>query len=288
MPAVIHKIDFSAPADRPEDSSQSSFIGRKVIPFALESEHLAMHRPLDALPCCRRHEGAAALLLALGLHFAGLAWMPEAEREEPLTAPAPIQVAWIAAPQSKPENPPAPPPTPKRQPVNKPKPKPKAAKPIKTRPKAVLSTHAPAPVTAPAPAENAEKTPPSITKPLEAPPSRPAASAVPTPSAPSEQASDSRQPLVLPNLNADYLNNPAPPYPEEARERGEQGKVLVRALINADGTVAELAMKRSSGFPGLDRSALETVKKWRFVPARRGAAAVSAWVVVPISFSLEG
>jgi protein TonB len=62
----------------------------------------------------------------------------------------------------------------------------------------------------------------------------------------------------------------------------------VRALINVDGTVAELAMKRSSGFPDLDRSALETVKKWRFVPARRGATTVSAWVVVPISFSLEG
>jgi protein TonB len=284
MPAIIHKIDFSAPADRPDALSQSSFTGRKVIPFASEPEHLAMHRPLDALPCCRRDEGAAALLLALGLHFIGFFWMPEAEPEEPLTAPAPIQVAWIAAPRPKAENPPAPPP----QPANKPKPKPKAAKPIKTRPKPVLSTHAPAPVTAPAPAENADKTPPSPAKPLPEPPVQPAASAAPAPSAPTAQASDSRQPLILPNLNADYLDNPAPYYPEAARERGEQGKVLVRALINPDGTVAELAMKRSSGFPDLDRSALETVKKWRFVPARRGAAAVSAWVVVPISFSLEG
>jgi protein TonB len=36
----------------------------------------------------------------------------------------------------------------------------------------------------------------------------------------------------------------------------------------------------------LDEAALVTVKKWRFVPARRGGEAVSAWVVVPIAFSL--
>ncbi|MBL1264866.1 energy transducer TonB [Methylomicrobium sp. RS1] len=287
MPAIIHKIDFSAPANRPDGSSQSSLIGRKVIPFALESEHLAMYRPLEAHPCCRRREGVSTLLLALSLHFAGFAWMSDAEHEEPLTAPAPIQVAWIAAPRPKAEKPPAAPPSPpKQQTANKAKPKPKAVKPKKNRPKAVLSTQAPAPVTAPAPAENIEKAAPSITKPLEAPAAKPALNAArPAPAAPS---ADSSLPLTLPNLNADYLDNPAPHYPEEARERGEQGKVLVRALINVDGTVAELAMKRSSGFPDLDRSALETVKKWRFVPARRGTATVSAWVVVPISFSLEG
>ncbi|EIC28213.1 MULTISPECIES: energy transducer TonB [Methylomicrobium] len=290
MPTIIHKVDFSAPANRPDGSSQSSLIGRKVIPFAPESEHLAMYRPLEAYPCCRRHEGVFALLLVVGLHFAGFAWLSAAEHEEPLTAPAPIQVTWIAAPQPKTEKPPvapvAPPSPPKQQTVNKPKPKPKAVKPKKSRPKAVLSTHAPAQVTAPALAENTERTAPPMTKPHEAPVAKPASTAVrPAPAAPS---ADSSLPLTLPNLNANYLDNPAPHYPEGARERGEQGKVLVRALINADGTVAELAMKRSSGFPDLDRSALETVKKWRFVPARRGAAAVSAWVVVPISFSLEG
>jgi protein TonB len=286
MPAIIHKIDFSAPENRPNNSSQSSVIGRKVIPLALETEPLAMYRPLDVQPCCGRHEGTATLLLALGLHFAGFAWMAGTAQQAPLIAPAPIQVAWIAAPQPKAETPPAAPPKP--QPANKPKPKPKkAVKPTKPRPKTVLSTLTPTPATAPA--ERVEKTAPPVTKSLEAPPVSPPANAVPSASsAAPAQAPETQQPLILPNLHADYLHNPVPPYPQRARERGEQGKVLVRALINVDGTVAELAMKRSSGFPDLDRSALETVKKWRFVPARRGTVAVSAWVVVPIFFSLKG
>ena len=33
--------------------------------------------------------------------------------------------------------------------------------------------------------------------------------------------------------------------------------------------------------------AIDTVKRWRFVPARQGDRAVAAWVLVPITFSLE-
>jgi len=47
-------------------------------------------------------------------------------------------------------------------------------------------------------------------------------------------------------------------------------------------------LKTSSGSPRLDQAALDTVKRWRFVPARQGDQSVAAWVVVPISFSLEG
>jgi protein TonB len=291
MPASIHKIDFSAPADRVDDSTRLNLVHRKVIPFAPETVPSAPLRPIGTLPCYQRHETIIAVLLALGLHLAGFALMPDNAQQELIMPPAPIQVAWIAAPQPKAETTPAAPPK-QQQPVikPKPKPKPKAIKRVKAKQKAVLSTTAPATTVTSASTEKAEKTPaPAVTKSPEAPAVKPAANAEsPASSASHEQAADSQQSLTLPNLNADYLDNPAPRYPEDARERGEQGKVLVRALINADGTVAQLAMKRSSGFANLDQSALETVKKWRFVPARRGAAAVSAWVVVPISFSLEG
>ncbi|MGJ0484021.1 MAG: TonB family protein [Methylomicrobium sp.] len=288
MPAVVHKIDFSAPADRSNDSGLLNLVHRKVIPFVPEIALLSMRHPVGTLPCYRRNEALTAVLLVLGLHLAGFVLLPAAEQEESLTAPAPIQVAWITTPQPKKENTPPAPPR-QQQPVSKSKPKPKAVKRGKARQKAVLSTAAPATTSTTVPMENPTKTAaPPVTKTPEALPAKPAANtAQPLSSAPHAQAAD-QQPLVLPNLNAGYLDNPAPRYPEEARERGEQGKVLVRALINVDGTVAELAMKRSSGFSDLDRSALETVKKWRFVPARRGATAVSAWVVVPISFSLEG
>ncbi|MGZ8215561.1 MAG: energy transducer TonB [Methylosarcina sp.] len=135
--------------------------------------------------------------------------------------------------------------------------------------------------------ENDEK-PKSVSQ-AETAVARPVASSPPAPKGPSvAKAKSSDQPLILPNLNADYLDNPAPAYPEEARARGEQGRIMVRALINTQGTVSQLLVQRSSGYASLDQAALATVKDWRFVPARRGENAVAAWVVVPIAFSLEG
>jgi protein TonB len=39
--------------------------------------------------------------------------------------------------------------------------------------------------------------------------------------------------------------------------------------------------------PRLDDSALATVRRWKFVPARLGHEAVAAWVLVPIAFTLK-
>jgi len=285
MPASVHQIDFTASPDRSDGSTRLHLARSKVIPFAPETAPLSSRRPIPALPSCQHHEAIAAVLLALTLHLTGYVLMPYSAPEEPVTPPAPIQVSWIAAPQPKAEQTPAAPPKP-QPPTVKPKAKPKTVKRVKTQPKAVLSTSPPATTMTAAPAETAEKTPkPAAVAPAEAPAAKPQANAAPAAPA---TATNSQQPLTLPNLNADYLNNPAPRYPEDARERGEQGKVLVQALINVDGTVAELALRKSSGFTDLDQSALETVKKWRFVPARRGGNVVSAWVVVPITFSLEG
>jgi protein TonB len=95
-------------------------------------------------------------------------------------------------------------------------------------------------------------------------------------------------PLLLPRLDAAYLQNPPPVYPPLARRMGEQGRVFLRVRVAADGLAQQVELKTSSGSPRLDHAALDTVKRWRFVPARQGDQAVAAWVVVPISFSLEG
>ena len=95
-------------------------------------------------------------------------------------------------------------------------------------------------------------------------------------------------PLLLPRLDAAYLQNPPPVYPPLARRMGEQGRVFLRVRVAADGLAQQVELKTSSGSPRLDNAALDTVKRWRFVPARQGDQAVAAWVVVPISFSLEG
>jgi len=58
-------------------------------------------------------------------------------------------------------------------------------------------------------------------------------------------------------------------------------------LVGPDGKAAKVELDRSSGSPVLDAAATDAVARWRFVPARRGAEAVEAWVVVPMVFRLE-
>lgn len=85
----------------------------------------------------------------------------------------------------------------------------------------------------------------------------------------------------------DYGVNPKPPYPMLARRRGEQGIVLLRVHVRADGSVAAAEIKQSSGSTLLDDSALQTVREsWRFMPARLDGVPVESWVEVPIRFVL--
>jgi protein TonB len=159
-------------------------------------------------------------------------------------------------------------------------PKPLPAKPRVQRPKPVVRppimtaiTKAPTPLVAPA-------LPPEPLPPIEAPTAPRAAAAAPPAAAPPP-------PVIPPNFNADYLNNPPPLYPALSRRMGEEGKVVLRVFVNEHGLPAKVELRTSSGFSRLDSVALETVRQWKFVPARRGDQAVAAWVLVPISFSLR-
>ncbi|MDQ3059722.1 MAG: energy transducer TonB [Pseudomonadota bacterium] len=93
--------------------------------------------------------------------------------------------------------------------------------------------------------------------------------------------------VQLPSSNADYLQNPKPAYPPLSKRLGEQGKVMVRVLIGADGQPRQAELKQSSGFERLDQAALSTVMKWRYVPGKRGGVAEDMWFNVPINFVLE-
>lgn len=91
----------------------------------------------------------------------------------------------------------------------------------------------------------------------------------------------------LPRYNAAYLSNPPPAYPMLARRRGIEGTVVVRAEVAASGECLRVELKKTSGAGMLDNAALDAVRGWRFVPAKRGSQAVVAWVEVPITFKLE-
>ena len=88
-------------------------------------------------------------------------------------------------------------------------------------------------------------------------------------------------------FDADYLKNPAPPYPPLSRRMGEEGKVILRVSVTPQGTADSVEIRTSSGSARLDEAAQKTVRNWKFVPAKRGETAVQSWVLVPIIFKLE-
>jgi len=135
------------------------------------------------------------------------------------------------------------------------------------RPSVAAPSPAPAPVLAAAPAAAAS--------------SSFAVSDRPAPAAPAAVVTQAR-------FDADYLHNPKPVYPGLSRRLGEEGKVLLKVHVTAQGSAEQVEIHGSSGFPRLDQAARDAVWRWRFVPARRGEEPVAASVIVPITFALEG
>jgi protein TonB len=174
------------------------------------------------------------------------------------------------------------PPAPKVEPPAPPKP-PEPARPPAPH-KHVAPPPAPKLAAAPAlpPAPNA---PTGTVEPQPAPP--PVSAPVAVAPAPAPVAPPAPAKVELPSSSADYLQNPKPVYPPASKRLGEQGKVIVRVLIDVDGTARDAEVKVSSGFDRLDRAALETVRKWRYVPGKRGGVAEAMWFNVPINFVLE-
>ena len=50
-------------------------------------------------------------------------------------------------------------------------------------------------------------------------------------------------------------------YPASARAERAEGKVVVKAVINEDGSIGEMEVFQSSGHPGLDKAAMDTMKQ---------------------------
>lgn len=109
------------------------------------------------------------------------------------------------------------------------------------------------------------------------------------PAAPSDlPATSSPAPVIsAARYNAAYLQNPQPAYPSLSRRLGEEGKVLLKVKVTAEGQAAAVDLEKSSNFSRLDEAARQAVSRWRFVPARRGDEAIEATVIVPIVFRLE-
>ncbi len=84
-----------------------------------------------------------------------------------------------------------------------------------------------------------------------------------------------------------YLSNPKPAYPAEARQRRQQGLVVLTVFITGEGRPQRVDVTQSSGHVLLDEAALGAVRQWQFTPARIGNLPIASQVEVPIRFKLS-
>ena len=190
-------------------------------------------------------------------------------RAAELVVPVELLTQWIE------------PPTPLAEPIPlKPPVRPNPVKKTVTQP-VMEPTPQPLALADPTPSPNA---PVGVTKPQPALPPLTAPVAV----AAAAPATLAAAPAVqMPSSDADYLQNPRPPYPSISRRLNEQGKTTIRVLIGVDGLPQRSEIFKSSGYERLDQAALTTVMRWRYSPGKRGGVPEAMWFNVPINWVLE-
>lgn len=232
---------------------------------------LVLNRRLLSDQQSKRQTSYLLLLAVLLVHVFGMVWLANAKTTLPALKPSlpPMMVSLVSSPAPEPEVVPLLP-TPPQPVIKKQKPVVKE-KPVMPEP--VASE----PVAQPVAVAEAPPTPATPTVEAKAPVVTEVAQAKPEP-----------EPVIEPpKFGAAYLHNPAPSYPPLARRLGEQGRVLLRVLVSSNGDADTVALEDSSGFSKLDEAAIQAVKKWRFIPAKRSNQPISAYVLVPVKFSLE-
>jgi protein TonB len=79
---------------------------------------------------------------------------------------------------------------------------------------------------------------------------------------------------------------PNPTYTDDARHAKVQGTVTLRVLVGTDGRTQQIRIVKGIGF-GLDDRALETIRGWRFIPAKDASRKPTlAWITVETIFRL--
>lgn len=225
--------------------------------------------------------GARVLIAVLAAHAAVLGWVQHlaAPRAPATNAPTAIEASvWVESPAATT--------APRPQPTA---PTPRLGAPMPSTAPSKAPSPPPTPSATPtatsAPPSTSESAPSAVAGPTHAAPG--AASAALAPAAALGTTARTAETVVPPSAEADYLHNPPPTYPRMSRRLGEQGTVVLRVRISAQGLPEQVALRTSSGFARLDQAALDAVPRWRFVPGQRNGVAEAMWFNVPVRFVLE-
>ncbi|MBU4355946.1 MAG: TonB family protein [Proteobacteria bacterium] len=83
-----------------------------------------------------------------------------------------------------------------------------------------------------------------------------------------------------------FLRRVMPVYPEQARRRGQEGRVVLRLTIDERGNLLKVEVLEAGGF-GFEEAAVEAVKRSSFRPATIRGEPVASIARLPIRFVLR-
>jgi protein TonB len=75
-----------------------------------------------------------------------------------------------------------------------------------------------------------------------------------------------------------------PQYPEDARQNGVQGPLVLRVVIDKNGDIADLSLV--SGHAMLAPAAIEAVKQWKYKPYLLNKQPVEVETQITVNFTL--
>jgi len=114
----------------------------------------------------------------------------------------------------------------------------------------------------------------------------PAAMAQAPPAMPLKTVAPLKQlPPAFINSTGSGGERPEPPYPKIALEQAQQGSVTLRMTVDEAGRVETVEVAQSSGFPVLDRSAVDFVKRHWTVPTGKGARVYEATITYKLQLN---
>jgi protein TonB len=186
---------------------------------------------------------------------------PQPEAPPPLAETPPPLAETPPPPEPQTETEPPP-----RKPVLK-----KPPKPVQRRQEAIPPSQATLPAAPPTPSPAAPVAPPQTAS---------AAAPVPAP-VPSPEASAGYRALLSSWLERHKR------YPEAARQRGEEGRAVLRFAVDRNGRVLDYAVITSSGYPDLDQSVEEMMRGATLPPFPAGMPQPRMEISVTIRFSLR-
>jgi protein TonB len=188
-------------------------------------------------------------------------------------APLVVDFVTLAPPKPEPPAPPPPPRLPRPPPLRQAVPPP----PVLAAPPTPQAAPA-AFVVPPPPVEPAPVVAPVAAAPVSAP--APPAPPAPPPPAP-------LPPRQIPAGEVAYLVPPPIELPMASRRLNEQGTVMLRVLVGADGQPRQVSLQQSSGHGRLDEQAMWAMKRARFKPQTENGVAIEWIVITPLQYVLQ-